>query len=235
MFKVRNLRPELSESLRSLPTIPGWRPRLEAAAGAPCCAFVHAYAAETASPLHTAGTPACGSPASLRAPAGPAAAGSQTGAALPPARANARATAGPRSCAFDSDTSHDTTPSAHRRVAGSARLPPASPALPLAAPAGLPLFCDHRLQRPDVHRLFGHDVLELPVFFFQLPQPPRFAQLQPAELALPSVKTCLRDPVPTAQFSRFHPGFRLLQDGDDLVFAESTLSHDSSSGPGGPS
>ncbi len=37
--------------------------------------------------------------------------------------------------------------------------------------------------------------------------------------------------MPPAQFSRFHPAFGLLQDGDDLIFAESTLSHDSSGGP----
>src|ERR1019366_8746330 len=87
----------------------------------------------------------------------------------------------------------------------------------------------------DVHRLFGHNVLELTILLLQLPQPPCLAQLQPAELALPSVETRPRDPVPTAQLSRFHPSFRLLQDGDDLIFAESTLSHNSSSGPGGPS
>ena len=36
-------------------------------------------------------------------------------------------------------------------------------ALPLAASEGSPLFCHYRLQRPNVHRLFGHDVLQLPV------------------------------------------------------------------------
>src|ERR1035438_5583029 len=129
----------------------------------------------------------------------------------------------------------DTVPSARSPVAGSALPLPASPAPPLAAPPGSPLFCDYRLQRPDVHRLLGHNVLQLPVLLLQLPQPSRLAQFQAAEPALPSVKTRLRNPVPTAQFSGFHPALRLLQDGDNLIFAESTLSHDSSSGPGGPS
>src|ERR1035438_5401007 len=104
----------------------------------------------------------------------------------------------------------DTVPSARRPVAGSALPLLASPAPPLAAPAGSPLFCDYRLQRPNVHRLLGHDVLQLPVFFLQLLQPSRLAQPHPAVLALPPVKTRLRDPVPPAQLSGFHPGLRLL-------------------------
>src|SRR5271157_3087991 len=100
------------------------------------------------------------------------------------------------------DRFHLRATTAHRRVAGSARLPLASPAPPLAALAGSPLFCDYRLQRPDVHRLLGHDVLQLTIFFFQLLQPPSLAQFQPAVLALPPVETRFGNPVAPAQFSR---------------------------------
>src|SRR5215813_8542546 len=131
---------------------------------------------------------ACGSPASLRAPAESADDGSRTGVSPRPTRANALVTFGLRISACDNDTSHDAVLSARRPVAGSALLPPASPAPPLAASAGSPLFCDHRLQRSDVHRLFRHAVLQLTVLLLQLPQPPRVAQFQPAILALPAVK-----------------------------------------------
>jgi hypothetical protein len=100
------------------------------------------------------------SPAILRAAAKSGDGGSQTGAALRPARAATFGVAGPHSSTFDTRTSHDRVPSARRRVAGSALLLPASPARPLAASAGSPLFCDYGLQRPNVHRLFGHDVLQ---------------------------------------------------------------------------
>ena len=119
--------------------------RLPAAADAPCHASARACAATTASPPRTAGTRVCGLPATLRAPTRSADGGSRSGAWPPPTRAAVRVAAGPHSAAFDSDRSHDTAPSARRRVAGSDLLPPASPALPLAAPAGSPLFCDYRL------------------------------------------------------------------------------------------
>src|ERR1019366_2831707 len=152
----------------------------------------------------------------LHGPAESVDGGSRTAAWPLPTRAAARAVAGPRSCVSDSDTSHDTVPSAHRPVAGSALPLSASPAPPLAAPAGSPLFCDHRLQCPNVHCLFGHDVLQLPVLLLQLPQSSCLAQFQPAELALPAIKTCPRDPVPPIQFPRLDSAFRLLQDGDNL-------------------
>src|SRR3974377_2291319 len=80
------------------------------------------------------------------------------------------------------------------------------------------------------HRLSPH--LRAHHFFAPPPRPPPpFSppHSHPAVLALPAVKTSLRDPVPSAQLSRLHPAFGLLQDGDDLLFAESTLPHDSSS------
>src|SRR5271165_4368970 len=69
--------------------------------------------------------------------------------------------------------------------------------------------------------------------------PPVAATASPR--SVPTRRTCSSSgkntpsrPVTTAQFSRIHPGFGLLQDGDNLFFAESTLPHDSSYGPGGP-
>src|SRR5581483_5944072 len=216
----------------SLPTTPGWRLPAPAAAGAPCCVSGRACAAATASPPRTAGTRVCDLLASLRVPTGPASAGSRTGAGLRPTRAAASAAVRLLFAAAFIGTLPDRDPSAHRRVAGSALLPTASPAPHLAASAGLPLFCQHRVQCPDVHRLLGYDMLQLSILLLELLQPPCFAHVHAAVLRLPSVIARSCDPMPPAQLSRLHPGLRLLQDGDDLFFAESTLAHDSSSDPG---
>jgi len=49
--------------------------------------------------------------------------------------------------------------------------------------SGLPLFCDHRLQRSFVQQQLGHGVLQLPVFLLQLSQSPRLAHFHPAGTA----------------------------------------------------
>ena len=53
-----------------------------------------------------------------------------------------------------------------------------------------------------------------------------------SETGRPSIDPGSRDPVPPAQLFGSHTGLRLLQDGNDLFFAKSTLAHDSSSDPG---
>src|ERR1017187_10295528 len=186
------------------------------------------------SPPHTAGIPACGLLPTLRAPTALATCGSRTGAVLRPARAAALAAGRPPAVA-DTDTSPDESGSARRRVALKPLLPSASLPPPASAAAGSPFFCDHRLQRPFVQQQFGHGVLELVVLLLQLPQPFRLTHLHPAVLPLPAVEAPPRDAMPPAQLSRLHSRLRFLQDGDDLFLAESTLPHDSSSGPGGPS
>src|ERR1017187_3426967 len=135
----------------------------------------------------------------------------------------------------DTDTSPDESGSARRRVARRPLLPSASLPLPAFAAPGSPFFCDHRLQRSFVQQQFGDGVLELVVLLLQLPQPLRLTYLHPAVLPLPAVEAPPRDAMPSAQLSRLHSRLRFLQDGDDLFLAESTLPHDSSSGPGGPS
>jgi len=48
-------------------------------------------------------------------------------------------------------------------------------------------FCDSTAFSPPViQRHLGHQVLELPVLHFELPQPLSFADLQPAVLRLPA-------------------------------------------------
>jgi hypothetical protein len=61
------------------------------------------------------------------------------------------------------------------------------------------------------------------------------AELNIPFAAIAPPETRLHGPVPSAQLSRLHPAHGLLQDGSDLIFAESALSHDSSSSPGEPS
>src|SRR5579864_6326749 len=166
----------------------------------------------TTSPRPIVGRCVCDSLAILPVRAAPVNGGTRTDAALRPTPGAGFAVADLHSFAPHTDTSLDAVPSARRHVAGTAPFPPASPAPPPVASAGLPLFCDHRLQRSDVYRLFGHDMLELPVLLFQRSQPSRLAHFHPSELPLPPIKTRSCDSVPAAQF-----------------FAESTLTHNSSS------
>ena len=86
-----------------------------------------------------------------------------------------------------------------------------------ALPAGLPLFGQHRLKADDILRLVGDQLLELPVLFFQLPQPLRVAH-HVALLRLPAVKRLLADPMLAARLRGFHARFRPLQNTHDLVF-----------------
>src|SRR5208283_4736466 len=123
----------------------------------------------------------------------------------------------------------DAVRSARRRVAPRPRFPSASLPPPASASAGLPLFCDHRLQRLLVQRQVRHQVLQPPVLLLQRPQPPRLAYLHPTVLRLPAVQTRSRNAMPATQLAGIGPCFRLPQNGDDLFFVESTLAHDSSS------
>src|SRR5258708_34729430 len=92
--------------------------------------------------------------------------------------------------------SPDVPSLARRRVAPKPQLPSASLPPPASASAGLPLFCDHRLQRSFVQQQLGHGVLQLPVFLLQLSQSPRLAHFHPAVLRLPPVPAPACEPVP---------------------------------------
>src|SRR5882672_11224305 len=146
----------------------------------PASSAVPASAAVPVSPPRTIGTPVYGSQRSPRASAGSLAADSRTVAGSPPVRASAPANADLRPFAADTGMSPDVPSLARRRVAPKPRLPSASLPPPVSASAGLPLFCDHRLQGSFVQQQLGHDVLQLPVFLLQLPQSPRLAHFHSA-------------------------------------------------------
>ena len=104
------------------------------------------------------------SPRNPRVAAGSSAVGSRTVAGSRPVRAAVLATADLPPCAVDIGMSPDVASRAGRRVAPKPLLPSASLPPPASASAGLPLFCDQRLQRSFVQQQFGHGVLQLPVF-----------------------------------------------------------------------
>src|ERR1019366_489425 len=157
-----------SRPRRIAPVASGARGRRSSASSA-----VLASAAVPASPPRTVGTPVYGSPRNPLVAAGSSAVGSRTVAGSQPVRAAAPANADLRPCAADTGMSPDVASPARRRVAPKPLLPSASLPPPASAAAGLPLVCDHRLQRSFVQQQFGHDVLQLPVFLLQLPQAPR--------------------------------------------------------------
>src|SRR5207253_5313064 len=106
---------------------------------------------------------------------------------------------------------------------------PSSRLQPRAWPQASLLFCQHRPQRLHVQRLLGHHLFQPPVLIFQLPQPSRFPDVQPAVLRLPAVVGLIADPVLPADFSHRQPRFHFHQNPNDLLLAESTFPHRSSS------
>ena len=168
-----------------------------------------------------------GSPRSPRVSAGSSAADSRTVAGSQPTRAAALANADRRPFAADTGMSPDVPLLARRRVAPKPRLPSASLLLPASASAGLPLFCDHRLQRSFVQQQFGHGVLQLPVFRLQCRASGPRSPPSP-EFRLPAVKPPPRDPWARPNSSGAIPASASLIS-DDLFFVKSTLAHDSSS------
>src|SRR5271157_5527318 len=211
------------------PHLIGGRGRRAVAAAARSHSACAAASPPATLPADRAGRPACDSPASPRVPAGHATGDSQSAGTGAPIRATVAAAARTPSAAPGIGTSLDAVRSARRRVAPRPRLPSASLPSPASASAGLPLFCDHRLQRLLVQRQVRHQVLQPPVLLFQSPQRPRLAHLHPAVLCLPAVEAPLRDAMPATQLARIGPCFRFPQNGDDLFFVEATLAHDSSS------
>src|SRR5690606_28943126 len=84
------------------------------------------------------------------------------------------------------------------------------------------------LQDLEVQRLVGHDALEPSVFILQLLETARLGDIHAAVLRAPAVERVLADAVPAAELARPRAGFRLGQNGNDLLFREPALLHDSS-------
>jgi hypothetical protein len=95
--------------------------------------------------------------------------------------------------------------------------------------AELTIFSYQILQHRDVQRLIRHNPLQFRVLFFQLPQAPGFAHLQPAILAAPGIKRSRADAVLAAQLTRLGACFALLQYLDHLFFVKSAVLHSLSS------
>jgi hypothetical protein len=73
--------------------------------------------------------------------------------------------------------------------------------------------------------LIRHDPLQPPVLVFQLLQAPGLRSIQPSVLLPPPIERCLRDPLASSNLCDLGTGVRFLQDADDLLVGESTLSH----------
>src|SRR2546427_4221943 len=94
--------------------------------------------------------------------------------------------------------------------------------------SGLPLFCQHHLQRVEVQRLLRHDVLQPSVLFLQLAQSPGLVHFQAPVLRLPVVERGVAEPHPAAEVFHRNSCLRLLQHPDDLLFTKAAPFHGAS-------
>ena len=69
----------------------------------------------------------------------------------------------------------------------------------------------------------GHQLLELPVLFLDLAQPPQLDDHNPGKLPLPAVKDLLAHAQLAADLHGWDACFRLAQSMDDLFLGKSTL------------
>src|SRR6266581_8662912 len=99
---------------------------------------------------------------------------------------------------------------------------------PLATPAGLPLFCQHHLQRIQVQRLLRHDPLQSSVLFLHLTQPPSLVHFHSPVLRLPVVERGFTDTHPAAEVLHGNSGLRFFQHPDDLLFTKAASFHGAS-------
>src|SRR6266446_1933305 len=98
----------------------------------------------------------------------------------------------------------------------------------LVPPAGLPLFCQHHLQRIKVQRLLRHDLLQPSVLFLQLTQSPGLVHFQAPVLRLPVVERGVANPHPSAEVLHGNSSLRLFQHPDDLLFTKAAPFHGAS-------
>lgn len=92
-------------------------------------------------------------------------------------------------------------------------------------PVRSPFFCSDLLHDIDLEIPVSNDLLEPGVLLFELPQNLEVCSLQRAKALAPGIDALLADPVLLSDLGdRTTVG--LAQDGDDLGFGETTLSHD---------
>jgi len=92
------------------------------------------------------------------------------------------------------------------------------------------IFSVQRFQRLIVEREIGDQMLQPPILVLERFQPPRFADIEPAVLALPAMVRLLADAVPANDVADLRACVHFAQYADDLLLRESTLPHGSSSG-----
>ena len=66
------------------------------------------------------------------------------------------------------------------------------------------------LERLDVQRLIGNDVLQPPVLVFELLKPHEVARFEAAVFRAPRVQRCLANAILAAEVGRFQAGFEFL-------------------------
>jgi len=86
--------------------------------------------------------------------------------------------------------------------------------------AGVTIFFRAPFEGRNVERLLSDDVLEAPVFIFELLELPGVAHVHPAVLGLPAVEALLADPVPPAQVLRLGSRLGLPEHPDDLLLGK---------------
>ncbi len=87
------------------------------------------------------------------------------------------------------------------------------------------VFSQSLAQRRHVEHRLGEKLLELAVLLVERLQPARIRDLHAAEARAPRVERRVADAVAAADLSHRKPSRLLLQDDDDLLFAEPTFLH----------
>lgn len=87
------------------------------------------------------------------------------------------------------------------------------------------VFSQRLTQRRHVEHRLGQELLELPVLLVERLQAMSVRDLHAAEARAPRVERRVADAVAAADLSHRQPGLLLLQDTDDLLFAEPALLH----------
>src|SRR5215471_5741493 len=92
-------------------------------------------------------------------------------------------------------------------------------------PPASPFFCEHRLERLDVERKIGDDLLQPPIFIFELSQSLRLAVIHSRKLGFPAIER--RRSYADSPDDIFHlrAGVGLAKRSDDLLLGESTFRH----------
>src|ERR1051325_10446415 len=126
-----------------------------------------------------------------------------------------------------SHTAGSTPPrsTARRSAAGSPETCSTASALPPCVLRSPPVFFNHRFQHLLVQTQIRHQLLQPPVFIFQLSQPLRFSHAHPAVLGLPRVDGVLRYSQLPPHLRRAPARLHLLQCSDHLHFAILPLRH----------